>query len=261
MIRAEDLTLGHGPRTLIKALDFEARPGAITVIAGPNGAGKTTLLRALTGKARPLQGRITMNGQDIAAQKPGHLAQQRAVLPQAPQMAFAFRVDQVVSMGQEAGLAAGRRDIVPAALARVGLTDFAQRVLTTLSGGEQLRVHLARALAQVWEPVGPNGPCWLLLDEPVASLDIGHQLQVMNLARAFADAGGGVIAVLHDLNLTAMYAAHVCLLGKSGRIADGPPDAVLTDPHLQMAYDCAIRVNTLPPNGPFLLPQAAGAAA
>ncbi|GHC63373.1 heme ABC transporter ATP-binding protein [Neogemmobacter tilapiae] len=261
MIRAEKLTLGHGSRTLIRALDFEAKPGAITVIAGPNGAGKTTLLRALTGESRPLAGQVTLNGRNLAAQKPGHLALQRAVLPQSPQMAFAFRADQVVSMGQEAGLAAGRRGIVPAALARVGLSDFGPRVLTTMSGGEQLRVHLARALAQVWEPVGPNGPCWLLLDEPVASLDIGHQLQVMNLARAFADAGGGVIAVLHDLNLTAMYAGHVCLLGKSGRIAEGRPDQVLTDSHLQSAYDCAIRVNTLPTNGPFLLPQVAGAAA
>lgn len=260
MIRADDLTLGHG-RPLIKGLNFEAKPGAITVIAGPNGAGKTTLLRALTGEARPMQGRVTLNGQDIAAQKPAWLAMQRAVLPQAPQMAFAFRADQVVAMGQEAGLAAGRRGIVAAALSRVGLSDFAHRPLNALSGGEQLRTHLARALAQVWEPVGPHGPCWLLLDEPVASLDIGHQLQVMNIARAFADAGGGVIAVLHDLNLTAMYAAHVCLLGKSGLIANGKPEIVLTDDNLRSAYGCPIRVNTLPASGTFLLPQVAGEAA
>lgn len=261
MILAENLTLGHGPRILMQDLAFQARPGAITVIAGPNGAGKTTLLRALTGEARPAQGRVTLNGQDIARQKPARLAMQRAVLPQTPQMSFAFRAGQVVAMGQEAGQAAGRQGIVAQALARVGLPDFGARVLNTMSGGEQLRVHLARALAQVWEPVGPDGPCWLLLDEPVASLDIGHQLQVMNLARAFADAGGGVVAVLHDLNLTAMYAAQVCLLGKSGLIAAGPPDEVLTDSHLQAAYDCAIRVNVLPANGPFLLPQVAGAAA
>jgi iron complex transport system ATP-binding protein len=261
MIRAEKLSLGHGSRTILCDLEFEAKPGAITVIAGPNGAGKTTLLRALTGEARPLAGQVSLNGQDVATQKPNRLALQRAVLPQAPQMAFAFRADQVVSMGQEAGLAAGRQGIVSAALARVGLTALAHRPLTTLSGGEQLRVHLARALAQVWEPVGPTGPCWLLLDEPVASLDIGHQLMVMNMARAFADAGGGVIAVLHDLNLTAMYAAHVCLLGKSGPIAAGTPAQVLTDDHLQNAYDCSIHVNTLPHEGVFLLPQMAGAAA
>ena len=261
MIRAENLTLGHGPRILVRDLTFEARPGAITVIAGPNGAGKTTLLRALTGETPPHQGHISLNGRDIAAQKPARLAMQRAVLPQTPQMAFAFRVDQIVAMGQEAGLSAGRPAVVSAALARVGLPDFASRILSTLSGGEQLRVHLARALAQVWEPVGPQGPCWLLLDEPVASLDIGHQLQVMNLARAFADAGGGVVAVLHDLNLTAMYAAHVCLLGPNGLITAGRPEAVLTDDHLQAAYGCPIRVNLLPQTGPFLLPQVAGAAA
>jgi iron complex transport system ATP-binding protein len=111
-------------------------------------------------------------------------------------------------------------------------------------------------LAQVWEPVGLDGPRWLLLDEPVASLDIAHQLQVMEIARRFADAGGGVVAVMHDLNLTAMYAARIALIS-GGRIAAmGPTAEALTDSTLSQAYGCRMELCRPPPEGSlFLLPH------
>jgi iron complex transport system ATP-binding protein len=109
----------------------------------------------------------------------------------------------------------------------------------------------------VWEPVVDGSPRWLILDEPVASLDIGHQFTVMDLARRYAGAGGGVVAVMHDLNLTAMFADHVVLM-QAGRIAaKGTPAEVLTDRTLAEVYGCPVPVNTTPPGGiPFLLPQA-----
>ncbi len=145
------------------------------------------------------------------------------------------------------------------ALAAVGLAGFERRILADLSGGEQQRVHLARALAQVEGLAdGAGDPRWLLLDEPVASLDIAHQLQVMRLARAFADRGGGVIAVMHDLNLTAMFADRVLLMAAGAVLAEGSPAAVMTDRRLSEAYGCPLRVNATPVAVPYVLPQTAG---
>jgi iron complex transport system ATP-binding protein len=200
-------------------------------------------------------GSVRLNGQDTAAIAPARLARLRAVLPQDTQVAFAFTVAEVVAMGQEAGDFAGDPDLVAHALAAVGLHHHGARAFQTLSGGERQRAHLARALAQVWQPVGPLGPRWLFLDEPVASLDLGHQLSVMRLARGFADAGGGVVAVMHDLNLSAMFADRMVLLVDGQLAAEGTPDSVMQSGLLGRAYACRIAMNQLPTSGPWLLPQ------
>ena len=128
----------------------------------------------------------------------------------------------------------------------------------SLSGGERQRGHLARALAQVWEPVGPNGPRWLMLDEPVASLDLGHQLQMMRLARSYANAGGGVVAIMHDLNLSSMFADRMAFLIGGRLVASGSPSDVMQEYLLEAAYGCRIALNYAPRSGPWLLPQACG---
>ncbi|WP_330848810.1 ATP-binding cassette domain-containing protein [Mangrovicoccus ximenensis] len=113
-------------------------------------------------------------------------------------------------------------------------------------------------LVQIWEPLLADEPRWLFLDEPVSALDIGHQLVVMDIARDYARAGGGVVAVLHDLNLTAMHADRVTLLDRGRVAAAGTPGEVLTDAALSSAYGCRLRINTPPPRGgPWILPQAA----
>ncbi|MEE2818279.1 MAG: iron ABC transporter, partial [Pseudomonadota bacterium] len=115
-------------------------------------------------------------------------------------------------------------------------------------------------LAQIWKPVEDGQPRWLLLDEPVSSLDIAHQLQVMELAREFAEQGGGVIAVMHDLNLTAMYAQKIAVLSRGECLASGSPREVLTDGVLSCAYGCTLRVSApVPANVPYILPHAASA--
>jgi iron complex transport system ATP-binding protein len=259
MLHARDLDVGIGGTAILHAVDFTAAPGAVTAIVGPNGSGKTTLLRALTGEIAG-RGACTLDGIPIGPGNAAALAARRGVLPQSSRLAFPFTVAEVVRMGQLAGRFADRPGIVARALDLVGLRRMAGRIHQDLSGGEQQRAQLARVLAQIWQPTGPDGANWLFLDEPVASLDIGQQLAVMRIAQDFAGQGGGVVAVMHDLNLTAMFADTVCVL-HAGRIAAiGSPAKVLTSDILSRVYDCDLRVST-PPMGdvPFVLPQASGA--
>lgn len=258
-LTAENIRVSYGPREALRGVSLAAQPGEVTAIVGPNGSGKSTLLGAITASL-PYRGTVRLNGRDIATLKPWELAAERAVLPQASRLAFPFTVIEVVRLGLQSGTAGDRPEVPMQALARVGLAHYANRTFQELSGGEAQRVMLARVLAQVWAPVERGQPRWLLLDEPVSSLDIAHQLQVMEIARDFARAGGGVIAVMHDLNLTALYADRVAVLASGQRLAFGSPREVLTDDVLSCAYGCALRVSSPPPVGiPYILPHAASA--
>ena len=259
MLRTDALGVTLNKAPILREIAFSAVAGQVTCIVGPNGSGKTTLLRALTGEIASTGG-LTLDGEDLRRLPPEVLADRRAVLPQAMAMAFPFSVLEVVRLGLvgQSALSPDAASLPHRALARVGLRGSEGRLFPQLSGGEQQRVHLARVLVQAWEPVVAGRPRWLFLDEPVAALDIGHQLQVMRLARDFARAGGGVVAVMHDLNLTAMTADRVCLMLGGTILAQGTPGAVLTDAHLGRTYGCALRVSTPPPDGGiFILPQAA----
>jgi iron complex transport system ATP-binding protein len=142
-------------------------------------------------------------------------------------------------------------------LARVDLEHFGGRFYQELSGGEQQRVQLARVLCQVWSPVLEGEPRYLLLDEPVSSLDVKHQLLIMNVARDYARRGGGVIAVLHDLNLAALFADRILMMHK-GRIAvSGTVAEVLTETTLASIFDCRLMVGRAQSGIPFVLPQSA----
>jgi iron complex transport system ATP-binding protein len=252
---ARGVAVTLGGRPALRGVDLDARPGEVTVIVGPNGSGKTTLLRAVAGEIAHA-GSVTLGGQDVAAARPWQMARLRAVLPQETALAFPFTALEVVRLGLAAGVHAARGRIASEALSRVGLAGFEGRLVQEFSGGERQRVQLARVLAQVWEPVADGEPRWLMLDEPVAGLDLAHQLLVMRIARDFAAAGGGVLAVLHDLNLTAMAAHHVLLLRDGRALVAGPPEDVLTDATLSEAYACTVRVGVAP-HGVFLLPQVA----
>ncbi|MFN4155149.1 MAG: heme ABC transporter ATP-binding protein [Paracoccaceae bacterium] len=256
MLIAKDIRVALGKTPVLHGINAEARPGEVTVIVGPNGSGKTTLLRALIGDV-VFSGQVSLNGQDCARLRPWKLAVMRGVLPQASALAFPFTVAEVVRLGLTSAAHGARADLVPRALAAVDMAGFAARLYQELSGGQQARVQLARVLVQVWEPVVAGVPRWLFLDEPVASLDIAHQLDVVRLMRGFATRGGGVVTVLHDLNLTAMVADRVWLMDQGRLTGQGPVAGVLTDAALERAYGCALRVGRLPPSGGwFSLPQA-----
>ncbi len=261
MISGKGISVSLGRTRILHDVDFAAEPGAVTAIVGPNGSGKTTLLRALTADV-PFTGQVEINGHDLVSMKSWELATMRAVLPQAAALSFPFTVREIVRLGLvsgRSGLRSGETDtIVEGALARVDLAGFAGRFYQELSGGEQQRVQLARVLCQVWRPVLDGVPRFLFLDEPVSSLDIKHQLVIMRIAREFAEAGGGVVAILHDLNLTAMFADHVVVMRNGEVAAAGEPRTVLTDGLLESVFECPIRVGATPPNGGiFVLPQSA----
>lgn len=257
-LQASNIELTIGGKRILRGVDFTAKAGEMTAIVGPNGSGKTSLLRVMTGEEMA-GGTTHLNGLLVNRANGAQLAAMRGVLPQASRLAFPFQTIEVVRMGHQAGLHGADPDVPRRALQAVGLAGFAHRFYQDLSGGEQQRVQLARVLAQIWAPVHDGQPCWLFLDEPVASLDIGHQLGIMALAQDFARRGGGVVAVMHDLNLTAMFADRVAIMKEGRFIAKGDPVSVFDNAKLSAAYGCDLRINTRPPEGtPFVLPQAAG---
>ncbi|UMA65950.1 heme ABC transporter ATP-binding protein [Roseivivax marinus] len=256
MLEATDIRVAFGRREILHGVDLRAAPGTVTCIVGPNGSGKTTFLRALTGDVT-FTGSVTINARDTSRLRAWELAALRAVLPQAATLSFPFTVEEVVRIGLRAGTEGDHAEIAAAALGRVGLAGYGDRDYQVLSGGEQQRVQLARVLAQVWHPVSRNGARWMFLDEPVSSLDLGHQLDVMRIARDFAEAGGGVVAVMHDLNLSAMFGHQMLCLSEGRIIAAGSPEAVMTDATLSRAYGCRVRVNAVPGDqAAFILPHA-----
>lgn len=260
---ARNVSVILGGRPVLQDADLTAPAGRLTAIVGPNGSGKTTLLRVLTGELAPGSGHVLLDGDDLRALAPEALARRRAVLPQQSALGFPFTAAEVVRIALDPLRlpAAAEAALIREALALVGLPGHAARLWQDLSGGEQQRVQLARALAQIRAPVPQPQAApvrrWLMLDEPVSSLDIAHQLAVMRLAADHAGRGGGAVAVMHDLNLTAMFAQHVLLL-KGGRVlAEGPPERVLTDRLLDAAYGCPLRIRRAPEAGVWLLPHSA----
>src|SRR5919109_1534727 len=264
MISTRNVSASIGGRRIIAGIDFEVRPGEIATIVGPNGSGKSTLLKTLSGDLS-YEGEILFNGRELRTMKPRDAALTRAVLPQATVLSFPFTVREVVRLGLFAGrsgaLVGEDARLPDRALAKVDLRGFAGRFYQELSGGEQQRVQLARVLCQVWAPVLEGRPRYLFLDEPVSSLDIKHQLIVMEIARDFARRGGGVVAILHDLNLAAMFADRVLVLHR-GRVAEsGTPREVLSDELIARVFECDMKVGTLPAGDiPFVLPQTASSA-
>jgi len=256
MYEARAIRVVLGGRAILDDVDLALAPGKVTVVVGPNGAGKSTLLKVLAGERRPTSGEVRLDGKPLAKLASVALARRRAVLPQSVHVAFAFTVAEIVALGLPAGI---ERTLTSALVARalhaVDLEGFETRLYDQLSGGERQRVHFARVLAQLWAAPAVG---YLLLDEPTLSLDLAHQLLALRIARDYAREGGGVLAVLHDINLAAMVADEIVAL-KDGRVAAaGAPGAVVTDELIETLYRVSARVRGVP-DGPFLLPQTASA--
>ncbi len=208
-------------RAIMNGVDFSVAPGKIVAIVGPNGAGKSTLLKLLSGEIAPTGGEIRLDGRPLGDWPAHALARRRAVLPQSASVSFPFTVAEIVALGALGRPDAGGTGNPGRKGAEVGgASEFRGAVYDELSGGERQRVQLARVFAQLWSG-GENG--YLLLDEPTSNLDLSHQLLTLELARKHAEAGAGVICVLHDLNLASMAADEIVAL-KDGRVvASGAP--------------------------------------
>jgi len=254
---ARGVTVVASGRTLLDGIDLDVRPGEVLALVGPNGAGKSTLMKALSGEQSLAGGTVTLDGVPVPRLAPFALAVRRAVLPQQAEVAFPFTVAEVVAVGVMGPASSPEsRARIARLLAEVDLPGFAGRRYHSLSGGERQRVQLARVLGQLESgaPVRGGAPGYLFLDEPTASLDLSHQLVVLRLARAFADRGGGVLAVLHDLNLAAMAADRIAVLAAGRLVATGRPGEVITDAVLARAFGVRVSVGAVPA-GPFVLPQ------
>jgi iron complex transport system ATP-binding protein len=218
---------------VLDAVDLTLRPGEVTAVVGPNGAGKSTLLGCLAGLRRPDLGEVHLKGDPLATLHERERARRIGYLPQAPEIAWRLDVHTFVRLGRTAhrGLfGESVEDIaaVAGALATTGMTPFARRDVTTLSGGERARALIARALA--------GEPDWLLADEPLSGLDPGHQLDAADLLKRFAAGGAGVVVTLHDLGFAVRAADRVVVLADGRIIADGSPTSALRPEILAKAY-------------------------
>ncbi len=247
---ASNVSLTLGRQRVLDGISFTHEAGRVVALLGPNGAGKSSLLRIMSGEWRAGSGQVTLNGVDVQRWPMRDLASVRAVVPQLSTLDFPFTAAEVVMLGRIPHASGRRNDeaITSAALERVDAGHLAARLYTELSGGEKQRIHLARALAQVWEP-SAHGPRYLLLDEPGAAFDLANQQMLIELIHSFADSGVAVLVVMHDLNLAAR-AAHTMILLKAGRVAaSGSPHEVMQPATIRAVFGVEANIGFHPGSG------------
>ena len=226
MLAVESAWVKLGGVDVLRGAELRAGAGRLVAVVGPNGAGKSTLVRAAAGIQKLEQGRVTWNGEDATRLRGRRLARLRAFVPQRARVPDGVRVHEAVAIGRAPhlgplrGPTRGDRDAVERAMARAGVLGFADRKLTTLSGGELQRVQVAVALAQ-------EAPA-LLADEPTSSLDLGATALIARLLRGLADDGLAVVLVVHDLALAAAVADELVVVSGGLTVAAGPPAEILT---------------------------------
>jgi len=234
------LSVNKSGTAILSGIGFTAPAGRITGLIGPNGAGKSTLLAALPGLIHAA-GEISFDGQDLPHLPQRDRARILALVEQSSTTEERLSVRDVVALGRipyepawQSGPSPKDDAIISAALAETGMSAFAHRRFTTLSGGEQQRVHVARALAQQ--------PRLLLLDEPTSHLDIRAQLQLLALLRRKAEAGMTILVALHDLNLAIRFCDHLVVLSGGRLAAEGTPGDILSPALLNRVYGVSARL-------------------
>jgi iron complex transport system ATP-binding protein len=256
VLEARGLYCGYDGREVVTGVDVALVRGEFLGLIGPNGSGKTTLLRALAGRLAPMAGQILLHSEPMHARPRRDVARLLAVVPQISSPPFEFSVGEVVAMGRTPHL--GRlqserpedRTAIERALALTHTERLRDRPVTELSGGEFQRVVIARALAQQ-APV-------MLLDEPAAHLDIGHQVDIFDLLlRLNREENRSLLCVSHDLNLAARYCDRLVAMADGEVVAAGVPAEVLTQERISELYRCSVRVEPGPGGRPRITPLSA----
>lgn len=244
VLAAQNIAWSAGGTTILDGVSLEARSGEMLGILGPNGAGKTSLLRILAGLRRPDRGTVTLDGDDLRTMRRRTVARRLAIVEQSPEVHDDITVQDTASLGRtphRGTFAALDRDdhaAIERALTLTGMGPYRSRTWRSLSGGEQQRAQLARALAQ--------DPDVIVLDEPTNHLDIRYQLDVLALLSSLEMT---VVTALHDLNLAARFCDRVAVLHAGGVRASGPPADVLTAELLRGVYEVDAVVETSPHTG------------
>ncbi len=239
MIETRNLNLSLGGKPVVRDVSVKVCAGEMVGFVGPNGAGKTSLFRAMLRLTPPSGGTVSLDGVEVTHDAPHLHAREIAYLPQGQSVAWPLTARRLVALGRMphrttwSDLTEEDEHAIDQALLATDATDFADRPVNELSGGERSRVLLARALA-VRASV-------LLVDEPTASLDPFHQLTTMEALKAAANDGAAVAVVLHDLNLASRFCDRLCLMHEGRIVASGPPGSVLSDDNLADVYRVSVR--------------------
>jgi iron complex transport system ATP-binding protein len=257
MLKIEDLSASYGTRKVLHRISLQVCSGEVLALIGPNGAGKSTLVRAVSGVVPVQAGKVLVDGEDVLSMPTMRRARQLAVVPQAVSLPPAYSVWETVLLGRTPYLnflgqvSTKDEEITRLALQKVDVLELAERRVGELSGGEQQRVLLARALVQS-TPI-------LILDEPTVHLDLQYQIALMEIVRNLAHADHlAVLIALHDLNLAARYADRVALLVAGEIRAVGTARQVMTAEIISKAYQIPVRVVPHPfEDGPLVLPVSA----
>ena len=244
-----DVGMQYGETAVLRCVNLELAPPALTAVVGPNGAGKSTLLGVMAGLREGYTGDCMFDGTQVRLWKRREYARRVSVVPQATRIEFPFTAEEVVLMGRAphaAGLfESGRdRDAARDAMELTETLDLRSRDFRSLSGGEQQRVILAAALAQ--------SPEALLLDEPTTFLDVRHQVALYRVLRTLCARGVLVVAVTHDLNLAAAYAQRVIMLSRGSVAVDGSPQEVFQADRMRAVFDVPAELLQAPDGRPWI---------
>jgi len=240
LLSAKSISFSYDKQTQLSNFNVKAYAGEFIGLIGGNGVGKSTLLQLLLGLLLPQKGKVEMTGQPLTQLKRRDIAKKMAFVPQSIELPFAFTVEEVVLMGRNPYLGAFQlasnddRKIVKEAMQTTDIVHLKDRKVNQLSGGEKQRVIIARALAQQ--------PQAILLDEPIASLDISHQFETLDLIQSLTNDGKLAITAIHDLNLAARYCTRLILLNKNEQgvikiVGDGTPQQVLSQQNLRNYFN------------------------
>ena len=258
ILHARDITVRYRPGApaALERVNCAVAGSNLVAVVGPNGSGKTTLVRALLGLVPLEQGSVLVAGRPVVAWPRRELAQTVGVVGQEESAVYRLNVAEMVMLGRYARLgplASPRtvdREVVRAALERCDIAGLAERPVDSLSGGEWKRVRIARALAQE--------PRALVLDEPTASLDVRHEMELLELVRQLADSGLAGLVITHHLNLAARFADRIILLDRGRVVAEGKPAEVLDEATLSRVFEWPVAVTTWADGAPQVIPLRVG---
>lgn len=235
----DNVSFGYDEKTILNDICLTIDGPGLVCILGPNGVGKTTLVKCINKLLKPISGHVYFNGVDVQTMGRLDIARESAFVPNSSNSVFSMSVAEAILLGRHphAGWVTSDKDIetVDHVIGLLGLEEFADRDVRSLSAGQTQRVMIARGLVQE--------PKVLILDEPTSNLDVKYQMDVMRFLKAYAhDKGILVIMVCHDLNITAAYADRVILMHGGKVFSDGPSSDVLTEDNIKTVYDVDARV-------------------